>query len=810
MITTINKQASNTKKLSNFRISTYNAGITTPDKKTVEIIYNSYGIPNLSAVDLGLYGDRNVTLLKLNFKDLLWNTADATNYQISLFVDGNKVDSSFEMDNTHPIVTYSIDTTNLTVGTHEFVVSIIENDKTSGSNIDVGQEVYLCRSFKGTINASDFSEATNIFDFTGISTKGLRRHQIEVMLADDGQFALKQAITSDEKFSTDLGMQYDRFVSYICFNESTDITGKVANLDKYIVFQNLALRANYYVKLNTTTGHQHGTEDTLTAWVPPEVTETSSNWTIYFVGKKEDESIRFVSRSISLAVLPTTIPYNEVNPDRGLLIPVTFKLSFYYKSTTDNIPDAYAILKEISLNTLQTITHTENGTKTYLRQGEQYILELYPSGTWYLDGVEIEDSKIIYTVPKDAIEATYEGIYELNKQVPIQELLIKPSEEEQTFEQEGIDGYKPVIVKPIQTKTLTVDLALADGDQVITPDSGSYIKQLTINKPETLVAANIKKDTTIAGVTGTYEVDPKRLVTEVTTLGEPTKDDPYIVVKDEEVYRRNAVIDTTLPTLYIPETGYRTYYIVKGNTSTYYIVWSKTDNLSIVGRGDSSNSNNIIALITLNIPANNYYTTANSESEAISKITSSTTTYTKSTSDVTFDLASASSTSSSSYSAEATVSLANPPFIKSSVLSKTYVTSNHCYWTTSTEGLISWYVKSTPTEATQSNISFINGNFSDEITPNSYKKLATKEEIDTKLDKVTTPTSANQAYVKNIDGSQGMIPIVQGISGDSIPRRLGDGRLQAKAGTNNDDVVNKKQMDDAIAAAITTALNTAV
>ena len=229
-------------------------------------------------------------------------------------------------------------------------------------------------------------------------------------------------------------------------------------------------------------------------------------------------------------------------------------------------------------------------------------------------------------------------------------------------------------------------------------------------------------------------IDSKQLVTEVTTLGEPTKSDPYIVVKDEEVYRRNALIDTTLPTLYIPEAGYHTYYIVKGNTSTYYIVWSKSDNLSIVGRGDSSSNNNITALIKLNIPANSYYTTANSESEAISKLTSSTTTYTKSTSDVTFDLASASSTSSSSYSATATVSLTNPPFIKSNVPSKTYVTSNHCYWTRSTEGLISWYVKSEPTEATQSNISFINGNFSDEITPNSYKKLATKEYVDNLVD----------------------------------------------------------------------------
>lgn len=100
-------------------------------------------------------------------------------------------------------------------------------------------------------------------------------------------------------------------------------------------------------------------------------------------------------------------------------------------------------------------------------------------------------------------------------------------------------------------------------------------------------------------------------------------------------------------------------------------------------------------------------------------------------------------------------------------------------------------------------------NLVDQINDLNIKK-ATKEEVDTKLDKVTTTTSANQAYVKNIDGSQGMIPIVQGVSGDSIPRRLSDGRLQAKAGTDNDDVVNKKQLDDAIATAITTALNTAV
>lgn len=230
-------------------------------------------------------------------------------------------------------------------------------------------------------------------------------------------------------------------------------------------------------------------------------------------------------------------------------------------------------------------------------------------------------------------------------------------------------------------------------------------------------------------------VDSKQLVTEVTELGTPTKNDPYIVVKDEEVYRRNAVIDTAIPTLYIPETGYHTYYIVKGNTSTYYIVWSKSDNLSIVGDDRNNSDYDLYALIQLEVMWGSYYATANSESEAISKITSPTTTYTKLTNNnQTFDLATVHNSSSSKYSAKADVSLTNPPFIKSNVSSKTYVTSNHCYWELSSEGLPSWYVRSVPTETTQSNIPQIEGYFSDEITPNSYKKLADKEYVDNLVD----------------------------------------------------------------------------
>lgn len=294
-------------------------------------------------------------------------------------------------------------------------------------------------------------------------------------------------------------------------------------------------------------------------------------------------------------------------------------------------------------------------------------------------------------------------------------------------------------------------------------------------------------------------VDSKQLVTEVTELGTPTKNDPYIVVKDEEVYRRNAVTDASTPILYVPEAGYHVYYIVKTeDESLFYIIWSKTDNFTTYGYNMWQTGAYADARIEGSIAANSYYTTATSVSEAIKNITSSSTRYIKGSK--TFTMASDYRQSGGYPKAYATIS---NPFIRASITSKSYTSSSVA------QGDVTGNT-SYSSPSTQTNIPQIEGYFSDEITPNSYKKLATKEEVDTKLDKVTTTTSANQAYVKNIDGSQGMVPIIQGVSGDSIPIRLSDGRLQAKAGTDNDDVVNKKQLDDAIAAAITTALNTAV
>lgn len=56
-----------------------------------------------------------------------------------------------------------------------------------------------------------------------------------------------------------------------------------------------------------------------------------------------------------------------------------------------------------------------------------------------------------------------------------------------------------------ETQEKTVQLAMADGDQVITPDIGKTLSSVTVEKPETLVPGNIKKDVVIGGVTGALD-----------------------------------------------------------------------------------------------------------------------------------------------------------------------------------------------------------------------------------------------------------------------------------------------------------------
>lgn len=68
----------------------------------------------------------------------------------------------------------------------------------------------------------------------------------------------------------------------------------------------------------------------------------------------------------------------------------------------------------------------------------------------------------------------------------------------------GLDSVT-VAVPATPTQEKTVDLAMVSGNQVISPDAGKNLSKVTVTKPSTLVAGNIKTGVSIGGVTGTLE-----------------------------------------------------------------------------------------------------------------------------------------------------------------------------------------------------------------------------------------------------------------------------------------------------------------
>lgn len=239
-------------------------------------------------------------------------------------------------------------------------------------------------------------------------------------------------------------------------------------------------------------------------------------------------------------------------------------------------------------------------------------------------------------------------------------------------------------------------------------------------------------------------VEKKQLVTEVPALGNPTKDDPYIVIKDEEAYRRNSIIEPTTPILYVPEDGYNVYYIVKTeNESLFYIIWSKTDNFTTYGYNMWQTGAYADARIEGNIAENSYYTTATSVSEAIEKITLSSTQYTNGSK--TFTMASDYRQSGGYPKAYATIS---NPFIRASITSKSYTSSSVA------QGDVTGNT-SYSSSSTQTNISQIKGYFSDNIPINTYKKLADNEDLESHINNKSNPheVTKNQIGLSNVDNT---------------------------------------------------------
>lgn len=70
-----------------------------------------------------------------------------------------------------------------------------------------------------------------------------------------------------------------------------------------------------------------------------------------------------------------------------------------------------------------------------------------------------------------------------------------------------------------------------------------------------------------------------------------------------------------------------------------------------------------------------------------------------------------------------------------------------------------------------------------------------------KLDKVTTSTTAQQAYVKNADGTQDMVNVDFDETGSSIVKRRNDGTIDCNDGKDNKQAATVGQMNTAIASA---------
>nr|DAW31289.1 MAG TPA: hypothetical protein [Caudoviricetes sp.] len=104
----------------------------------------------------------------------------------------------------------------------------------------------------------------------------------------------------------------------------------------------------------------------------------------------------------------------------------------------------------------------------------------------------------------------------------------------------GYDGLSKVTVTTNvpssggETEEVTVDLSMADGNQVITPSAGKTISKATITKPDTLIPANIKKDIVIGGVTGIYETSDLSAF-----ISEAWSDDNVLCDNNFGIARRN-------------------------------------------------------------------------------------------------------------------------------------------------------------------------------------------------------------------------------------------------------------------------------
>ena len=171
----------------------------------------------------------------------------------------------------------------------------------------------------------------------------------------------------------------------------------------------------------------------------------------------------------------------------------------------------------------------------------------------------------------------------------------------------GYDGLNQVTVSAIQTETKTATPSTSQ--QSVTPTSGKYLTQVTVSAVTSsidanITAANIKKDVSILGVTGTYEGSGGGA-----TLT-PTAGD-YPVVGNNGLGSGGGSLASTGVSITIPVTGtYRLKWCAfRRNTSTSYTWVSRLyrkrgDTTSAIGTTISSWTSTYLQINSLDIECN--------------------------------------------------------------------------------------------------------------------------------------------------------------------------------------------------------------
>lgn len=81
-----------------------------------------------------------------------------------------------------------------------------------------------------------------------------------------------------------------------------------------------------------------------------------------------------------------------------------------------------------------------------------------------------------------------------------------------------LDAEMGQVMEVLATEERTVELSMPSGNQVILPTSSKGMRKVTIQKPDTLLPENIKKDVVIGGVTGALEAPPTGPYIEYTSI----------------------------------------------------------------------------------------------------------------------------------------------------------------------------------------------------------------------------------------------------------------------------------------------------